>query len=100
MRGPVELVYDLENPTFDLCGLKSGRQKATDSKMCRTTRLLGYLRVGGFLDAVVEKPIGALRVENESGLDRVPEVREQLFARTLGGSCQQGVLCAVAEASK
>ena len=38
-----------------------------------TTRDFGYQRICCLLDAVVEEPIGTLRLEDESGSDRFPK---------------------------
>ncbi|HYT20531.1 MAG TPA: hypothetical protein VEW05_09915 [Candidatus Polarisedimenticolia bacterium] len=70
------------------------------SEMSLSAQFLRDQRIGGFLDTVMEKPIGIFRAEDESCPDRVPKLAVHVLLRVLVDYHQDGELRAVAQAGK
>src|SRR5207302_9483053 len=71
----VELIDELEDRLFQLLWRRKRYEQPPDAEMRRGASFLRDERLGGFLDPVVDKPVGALQPLDHLVTDRLPQMR-------------------------
>ena len=93
----VELIDDLEDRLLQLRRRRPRRQQPADPQVVRCTRCFRDQRIGGFLNPVVNKPVGAVQPLNQILTDGLPQRRLELLRRGSENDRQQRDLGDVAE---
>src|SRR5262249_18707291 len=94
---PIELIDDFENRLLVLFRWEVREQQPSDAEMRCCALGLWNQGIGGFLNAVMEEPIGSLGMENEFGSQRFVQITAQFFVRSLVHDGESGKLCAVTQ---
>src|SRR5712691_176387 len=77
----VELIDELEDRLFPLLWRRMCYEQPPDAEMRCGASFLRDEGIGGFLDAVVDKPVGALQPLDHLVTDRLPEMRVDRLLR-------------------
>jgi hypothetical protein len=93
----VELIDDLEERRLPLLRRRVRHEQPADPEMGRGAQVCRDQCIGGFLDAVMEKPIGTFRAAHESRAGRFPQGAVPVLLHVLVDHRQQGKLRAVAQ---
>ena len=78
-RAAVELIDDVEDRLLPLLGRDVGREPSPDSKVRLVALRLRDQRVGGFLNAIVDEPVGAFQVLDQLQTNGLPEIRTDVL---------------------
>ena len=81
-RAAVELIDDLEDRLFPLLGRRVRREQPPDSKVRLGAQLFRDQRIGGFLNAVVDEPVGARQALDQFLTNGLPQSRVDLLLRS------------------
>ena len=74
MRAAVELIDNLEDPLLQPLWRGVRREQPAYSEMSLRAQFFRDQGIGGFLDTVVEEPIGIFRAEDEACSYRFPKL--------------------------
>jgi hypothetical protein len=93
----VELIDDLEDLLLPLLGRDVRREQSPDSQVRLDALLLRDQRIGGLLNAIVDKLVGARQALNQLLTDGLPQSRVDLLRRGSENDRKHGDLGHVAE---
>ena len=94
----VEMMDELEDRRFPLLRRRMCCEQPPDAEMRRGASVLRDQGIGGFLDPVVDKPVGALQPFDHLVTDRLPQLRVDLLLRGLVHESQRCDRGAVSQA--
>ena len=78
----VELIDDVEDRLLPLLGRRVRREQPADPEVRLGAQLLRDQRIGGFLNAVVDEPVGAVEALDQFLADGLPQSRVDLLLRS------------------